>query len=62
MGPTGPPKFNTAITVNGLLIPTGNGENRLFFEMQMPELIERFINDQGIQLVRIDTTSNLNRQ
>jgi hypothetical protein len=57
-----PANFNTAITVNGLLIPTGNGENRLFFEMQIPELIERFINDQGIQLVRIDTTSNSNRQ
>ena len=53
-----PAKFNTAITVNGLLIPTGNGENRLFFEMQMPELIERFINDQGIQLVRIDAASH----
>lgn len=51
-----PAEFNTAITVKGLLIPTGNGENRLFFEMQMPDLIERFIDGQGIQLVRIDTT------
>jgi hypothetical protein len=53
-----PAEFNTAITVKGLLIPTGNGENRLFFEMQMPDLIERFIDGQGIQLVRIDTTSH----
>ena len=46
-------EFNTAITVRGILIPTSGGENRLFAEMQIPELIARFIRDQGIQLVRI---------
>ncbi len=50
-------EFNTAITIHGLLIPTGSGETRLFTELQIPELIEVFIRDQGIQLVRIDNTA-----
>ena len=46
-------KFNTAVTIFGILVPTGSGENRLFIETQMPELIKVFIRDQGIQVVRI---------
>ncbi len=46
-------EFNTAITISGILIPAGNGENQLFTEMQIPELIEIFIRNQGIQLIRI---------
>ena len=49
-----PAEFNTAIAINGLLIPTGSGKNRLFFAMHIPELIEPFIHGQGIELVRID--------
>ena len=56
-GASRPSEFNTAITINGILIPTPRGENRLFFEMQIPELIEYFIQDQGIQLARIDASS-----
>jgi hypothetical protein len=48
-----PAEFNTAITVNGLLMPSRGGANRLLVEARLPELIENFINDQGIQLVRI---------
>ena len=51
------PEFNTAITVNGILIPTGNGENRLFTEAQVPKLIEIFLRDQGIRLVRIENAA-----
>ncbi len=50
-------EFNTAITIEGLLIPTPSGQNRLFFSMPIPELIERFISAQGIELVRIDDRS-----
>jgi hypothetical protein len=48
-----PAEFNTAITVYGILIPTGSGENRLFTKLTIPELIEGFIRDQGIRLIRI---------
>jgi LysM repeat protein len=48
--------FNTAITVSGILIPAGSGSNRLFVETAMPEPIELFIRDQGIQIVRIEET------
>jgi LysM repeat protein len=50
-------EFNTAITVNGILIPAGSGTNRLFIETQIPELIEVFIRDQGVRLVRIQGTN-----
>jgi hypothetical protein len=46
-------EFNTAIAVYGILIPTGEGEKRLFTEMQTPELIDLFIRDQGIRMIRI---------
>jgi hypothetical protein len=49
-----PADFNTAITINGILVPTQSGTNRLFIQEKMPELIELFIRDQGIQLVRIE--------
>jgi nucleoid-associated protein YgaU len=49
--------FNTAITVNGILIPTDSGTNRLFVEAGMPGLIELFIRDQGIQVIRIEETA-----
>lgn len=52
-----PAKFNTAITVNAILIPTGSGTNQLFIESQIPELIEIFIRDQGIRLVHIKGTT-----
>jgi hypothetical protein len=50
-------EFNTAITVSGILIPADSGTNRLFIETQIPELIEVFIRDQGIRLVRIEGTN-----
>ncbi|MBC2743382.1 MAG: LysM peptidoglycan-binding domain-containing protein [Desulfosarcina sp.] len=50
-------EFNTAITINGMLIPTSSRENRLFTDMQIPELIEVFIRDRGIRLVRIEGSS-----
>ncbi|BBO71907.1 hypothetical protein DSCA_58370 [Desulfosarcina alkanivorans] len=56
-GANRPAEFNTAITVNGILIPSDNGMNRLFVEEQIPELIQVFIQDQGIRLVRIQGSS-----
>ena len=52
-----PSKFNTIITVNGILIPSGKGVNRLFSDTRFPDLIERFIRDQGIAVVWIETTA-----
>lgn len=52
-------EFNTAITIDGVLIPTGNGENRLFTEKQMPELIDIFIRNQGIRRVQISGNGRL---
>ncbi len=49
-------EFNTAISVNGILIPTDTGENRLITEKQIPELIKTYLRDQGIQLVRVKET------
>jgi len=49
-----PADFNTAITINGILVPTQSGTNRLFIQEKMPELIELFIRDQGVRLVRIE--------
>jgi hypothetical protein len=49
-----PAEFNTAITVDGLLIPTTHGGNRLYLERQLPELVARFIGDQGIRIVQIE--------
>ena len=51
-----PVAFNTVITVNGILIPSPKGENRLITDTRFPDLIERFIRDQGIGLVWIETT------
>ncbi len=50
-------EFNTAISVSGILIPMDNGENRLFTERNIPELIRMFIRDQGIRLIRIEGTA-----
>ena len=55
-GANRPAELNTAISVNGILIPTDTGENRLITEKQIPELIETFFRDQGIQLVRVIET------
>ncbi len=55
-GANRPAEFNTAISVNGILIPTDTGENRLITEKQIPELIKTFFRDQGIQLVRVKET------
>jgi hypothetical protein len=51
-----PARYNTAITINGILIPTGSGENRLFTEAEIPELIDLFVRKQGIRLIRISAT------
>ncbi len=53
-----PSEFNTIITVNGILIPSGTGASRLFTDTRFPDLIEMFISDQGIGLVWIETTEN----
>ena len=50
-------EFNTAISVDGILIPTDSGKNRLFVEKQIPELIKLFLLDQGVRLVRIEDTA-----
>ncbi|WP_319524183.1 LysM peptidoglycan-binding domain-containing protein [uncultured Desulfosarcina sp.] len=48
-----PAEFNTAITIDGILIPMNNGENRLFAERPIPQLIEMFLRDRGIRPFRI---------
>ncbi len=55
-GANRPAEFNTAISVNGILIPTGTGENRLITVKQIPELIKTFFQTQGIQLVLVKET------
>jgi hypothetical protein len=50
-------EFNTAISVDGILIPSERGENRLFIEKEIPGLIKIFFLDQGIRLVRIEDTA-----
>ena len=50
-------EFNTAISVDGILIPSERGENRLFIEKEIPELIKIFFLDQGMRLVRIEDTA-----
>jgi hypothetical protein len=50
-------EFNTAITVNGILIPTDTGENRLIIDGQVPELIQPFLADQSVRLVQIKDTA-----
>jgi hypothetical protein len=52
-----PPEFNTVITVNGILIPADGDEKRLYVERSLPELIEAFIRQHGIRLIRINDTS-----
>ena len=56
-GANRPAEFNTAITVSGILIPTGTAENRLIVEKQVPELIKTFLRDQRVRLVRIKDTA-----
>jgi hypothetical protein len=51
-----PPEFNTSVTVNGILIPMGNGERRLFTPTPIHELVAIFLREQGVQLVRIAAT------
>ena len=55
-GANRPAEFNTAISINGILIPTDTGENRLIAVKQIPELIKTFFRVQGIQLVRVKET------
>ena len=52
-----PAEYNTAIAVDGILVPAPDGGNRLFIDTPMPELIERFIGDQGIRIARVDTAA-----
>lgn len=53
-----PAEYNTAITINGILIPSGGGENRLFTEERLPDLIDIFIRDRDVRLVRIERTGS----
>lgn len=48
-----PAEFNTTIRIDGILIPMTNGENRLFTERPVSQLIEIFLRDRGIRLFRI---------
>lgn len=50
-----PATYNSAFTVNGILVPADSGENLLFSNAGIPELITRFIAGQGIRPVRIDS-------
>ncbi|WP_173179545.1 LysM peptidoglycan-binding domain-containing protein [Desulfosarcina ovata] len=50
-----PAEFNTALTVQGILVPTGRGENLLFTEAGIPELIGDFIRSQEIRIIEITT-------
>ena len=56
-GANRPPEFNTAIAVEGILIPAADGKSKLFMQASIPALIGRFIDDQGIQLFRVDTAA-----
>lgn len=53
-----PVEFNTAITIDGILIPIDEGRSRLFTELPIPELIGIFLRDKGIQLVQIKTAGS----
>jgi LysM repeat protein len=53
-GANRPPEFNTSITIDGILIPMSNGENRLLTEQPIPQMIDIFLRDRGIRLVRIE--------
>ena len=48
-----PAEFNTTIAIDGILIPMTNGENRLFTERPVPQLLEMFLRDRGLRLFRI---------
>ena len=54
-----PAKFNTEITLAGVLIPKADGKKLLFTEKPLPELIELFIRDQGIHLYRIENKNRI---
>ena len=56
-GANRPAEFNTTISVDGILIPTDSGKQRLFVQKQIPELIKLFLLDQGVRLVRIEDTA-----
>ncbi len=49
------PVYNTAIVVDGLLIIMPDGEERLYTDKQIPELIARFINERQIGIFKFDT-------
>lgn len=54
-----PAAYNTAISVNGILLPTDRGENLLFTDAPVPALIALFISDQDIRMIDIsDTAAN----
>ena len=57
-GANRPSKFNTAIAIDGILIINNRGEQLLFTDRHLPELIARFIGEQKIWIFRIDTASN----
>jgi len=48
-----PAEFNTTITIDGILIPRANGENRLYTERPIPQLVGIFLRDRGIRLLPI---------
>ncbi|HSO19138.1 MAG TPA: hypothetical protein VLT88_06755, partial [Desulfosarcina sp.] len=52
-----PAEFNTAITIDGILIPTDSGQYRLFTELPISELVGTFLRDEGVQLVRISANN-----
>jgi len=52
-----PAEFNTAIAIDGVLIPKTGGVQFLFTEKPLPQLIEIFIRDQGIYPFRIENKS-----
>ncbi len=53
-GANRPVEFNTAITVNGILVQTKSGQDRLFIKKQIPQLIETFLLSRKIRLVKIE--------
>ena len=54
-----PAEFNTAIAIEGVLIPKTGGETLLFTEKPLPQLIELFIRDQGIRPFRIQNKNRI---
>ena len=52
-GANRPATHNVTVTVDGVLIPANGGENLLFSAKRIPELITRFLTDQGIRIVTV---------